>query len=198
MNDSHISEPLALAQLLLDVERLAILGVLARQPASLPTLLELTSLRGNILQRHLNRLAGAGLVQEYKHLEETLFRLDRDRVHLLARELGQATHPVTVLPEALLVMEESQRKLAAGYVNRDGSLKELPTSQQRLHAVLTYVVQVFEPGQHYSEKAVNELLKPFFSDTASLRRSLVDFNYLDRERNGSAYWRVEKPARTSA
>jgi len=36
---------------------------------------------------------------------------------------------------------------------------------------------------------VNEILKRFTLDVAMLRRYLVDYRYLDREPNGSQYWR---------
>jgi hypothetical protein len=53
--------------------------------------------------------------------------------------------------------------------------------------VLKYVAHVFEPGVEYPEKQVNELLKRFNEDTASLRRGLVDNGTLQREKG--IYWK---------
>src|SRR6266498_3955989 len=57
--------------------------------------------------------------------------------------------------------------------------------------VLEQVAASFEPGVKYPERAVNAILRAWFSDHASLRRYLVDEELLARE-NG-VYWRVGGP-----
>jgi hypothetical protein len=56
--------------------------------------------------------------------------------------------------------------------------------------ILRYLLKVFEPGQRYPEKQVNELLRRFHPDTAALRRYLVDEKML--ERKDGVYWRVSE------
>jgi hypothetical protein len=58
---------------------------------------------------------------------------------------------------------------------------------KKFQSVLKYVAHVFEPGVEYPEKQVNELLKRFNEDTASLRRGLVDNGTLQREKG--IYWK---------
>ena len=47
----------------------------------------------------------------------------------------------------------------------------------------------FEPGREYSEQETNALLMDghTFADWALLRRSLVDWDYMSREPDGSRY-----------
>jgi hypothetical protein len=47
----------------------------------------------------------------------------------------------------------------------------------------------FEPGVRYAEKEVNTKLLPYFEDTASLRRYMIDNRYLAREKG--IYWKLE-------
>jgi len=68
-------------------------------------------------------------------------------------------------------------------------LKKLPSKQQKLLIVLRRISQEFEPGKIYSEQEVKELLAKIYSDYSTLRRSLVDFGYIKRTRDGSSYWR---------
>ena len=58
---------------------------------------------------------------------------------------------------------------------------------------LAYLATRFEPGVRYREKDVNRLLVDWhtFRDWSMLRRYLVDFAYLEREADGSAYWLAE-------
>ena len=50
-----------------------------------------------------------------------------------------------------------------------------------VHVVLGYVARRFEESRDYEEREVNELLRGFHDDTASLRRYLVDEGMLERE-----------------
>jgi len=47
----------------------------------------------------------------------------------------------------------------------------------------------FTPGAAYTEKEVNLIIKRFNADVSGLRRDLVDAGMLQRERDGSKYWR---------
>jgi hypothetical protein len=50
------------------------------------------------------------------------------------------------------------------------------------------MVTKFQPGTHYTEKQVTTILKEAHEDFATLRRSLVDYGYMRRERGGGDYW----------
>jgi hypothetical protein len=82
------------------------------------------------------------------------------------------------------------KKVIRDYTRRDGSLKTLPAQRKKLEAVLRYVVKAFDVDKRYSEKQVNEILKRYHDDTATLRRELVGFCLMQREGDGGEYWRV--------
>jgi hypothetical protein len=83
-----------------------------------------------------------------------------------------------------------ERKIVQNYLKEDGSLKTIPSQKKKLAIVLKYIAQSFEPGLEYSERQVNEILRNFHEDTASLRRELVGFELMDRARG--VYWRTEE------
>ncbi|MEN9957702.1 MAG: hypothetical protein RIR46_1310 [Actinomycetota bacterium] len=60
---------------------------------------------------------------------------------------------------------------------------------------LERMVSVFEADRRYSEFEVNVALMPFVIDHVFARRLLVEWGYLGRETDGSAYWllRTERP-----
>lgn len=69
----------------------------------------------------------------------------------------------------------------------DGHLRTIPSKQAKLLVVLDHLAQSFELGNVYPETEVNEILRRFHPDVASLRRHLVDYQFLAR-REGF-YWR---------
>jgi len=71
---------------------------------------------------------------------------------------------------------------------RGGRLTSIPTQQSKRLVVLDRVAQEFEPGQHYTERQVNSILRRWFDDTAALRRHLVDHGFMARDHGD--YWRA--------
>ncbi len=82
-----------------------------------------------------------------------------------------------------------------------GGIWELPKALQDRHILFKSMQLQFDVASTYSEAQVNERLSTWMcevapgldSDTANLRRNLVDFRYLSRESDGRAY-RVSREA----
>jgi ArsR family transcriptional regulator len=55
--------------------------------------------------------------------------------------------------------------------------------------ILDYLINAFTVGANYTEKEVNLILAHFHPDTSGLRRDLIHAGMLERERDGSRYWR---------
>jgi hypothetical protein len=70
----------------------------------------------------------------------------------------------------------------------DERLVSIPTKHGKRQAVLNWLAQDFEPGRRYSEAMVNLILGQRHTDTAALRRYLVEDGYLDRA--DGQYWRA--------
>jgi hypothetical protein len=72
---------------------------------------------------------------------------------------------------------------------RDGKITAMPAKRARRRLLLDQVAQAFSPGRHYSEAAVDEVLKAIFDDHCALRRYLVDEAFMSRTGSGT-YWRA--------
>jgi hypothetical protein len=75
---------------------------------------------------------------------------------------------------------------------RKGRLRQIPARQEARLVVLGWLAARFEPGRVYSEPETNALLDGHEIDHATLRRLLVDYGLLARDRTG--YWRPTPPA----
>jgi len=71
---------------------------------------------------------------------------------------------------------------------RDGRLIVIPRRRAARLAVLDVLASEFEPGQRYTEKTVNSVLSRYNPDFCTLRRYLVDEDFMARDEG--AYWRV--------
>lgn len=80
------------------------------------------------------------------------------------------------------------------FVDAGGRLKQWPVKQKLQLLAIAAFAHAIPMGRRFTEREINELLIPHhtFSDPAMLRRYLCDLGYLVRERDGSAYWRIER------
>jgi len=74
---------------------------------------------------------------------------------------------------------------------RDGRIGTMPAKQSRRRELLAEVAQLFEPGVRYSEPTVNGMLLPLHPDFATMRRYLIDEEFMDRA--DGEYWRIGGP-----
>jgi hypothetical protein len=82
----------------------------------------------------------------------------------------------------------NERETIVARFLRDGRLVSFPARRSKRRIVLEHVAQSFEPGRHYSEREVDDILRAFHPDVATLRRYLVDEEFMDRDRG--EYWRA--------
>jgi predicted transcriptional regulator len=171
-----------------DSNRLKIVGLLAQKPYSVEELAALLDLKPSTVSHHLAKLTEAGLVHARAESYYSVYQLNQDVLEEKARSLFSSED----LNAAITDVDRSayDQKVIRDYTRRDGGLKTLPAQKKKLEAVLRYVVEAFEPGKRYTEKRVNEILKGYFHDTATLRRELVGFGLMKREGGGREYWRV--------
>jgi len=85
---------------------------------------------------------------------------------------------------------EYQAVLAKNFA--EGKLRTFKLQEKHRFIVLCELVKKFEFGKIYKEKEVNELIKKAFEDHTFIRRYLVEYQFLGRETDGSAYWRMEE------
>ena len=174
---------------LADANRLKMVGLLAHQPLTVEQLAEMLGLRPSTVSHHLSYLAHAGLVSARADSYYNVYSLEAETFEKLAKSLlARETLPAVA---ANVDIDAYDRKVIRDYSLPDGRLKALPAQRKKFEVILRHVVRVFEPGMHYTEKQVNELLGRFHPDTATLRRELVGYHLLQREGGGGDYWLPE-------
>jgi hypothetical protein len=78
----------------------------------------------------------------------------------------------------------------------DGRIETIPAKHSRRRLLLDQIAQAFEPGIRYPERDVSLFLGGLHPDYASLRRYLVDEEFLTRA--GGQYWRTGGTVRASS
>lgn len=95
----------------------------------------------------------------------------------------------TMLDERYAVTVEEQNKVCKHYFNQKGRLKHFPAKEKKKLIILRAISEFFESGHSYSEQDVNSKLQDIFEDYVTLRRYLIQYGFLKREKDGSLYWK---------
>jgi hypothetical protein len=163
-----MTDPATLVGLLADEDRLRVFSAVALGARTVAEIADRSGLDESEVQAALPRLVTAGLVAQEDGLRVSLEALRAAARHRPERDRGAAD-----------ATADEQRVLRNFVV--DGRLVRLPARQAQKQVVLGYVARRFDESRSYEEREVNDLLRDFHDDTASLRRYLVDEGLLERE-----------------
>lgn len=66
-------------------------------------------------------------------------------------------------------------------------LKSFPSKEKRKIVVLRKILTLFKRDTKYTEKEINEILKPVYADFATIRRYLIEYGFMERTKDCSEY-----------
>jgi hypothetical protein len=173
MDATRLEDLSLLFKALADPARLRILGLLAERPHAGHELANRLALTPPTVSHHMRRLVAARLVDVTPDAQSRIYSLRTDTIRELSSSprSDQNAKPVT---------EENDGVLRAFF---DGPrLRQIPASRKKRVVVLRRLLERFAPGRAYPESEVNDLLREAHDDVATLRRELVDYGFMIRDR----------------
>ena len=188
--EEQVAELLEFFKALADANRLKIVGLLAQDKYTVEQMAEMLNLRPSTVSHHLTRLSKAGLVSARSESYYNVYYLETNTLESMSqRLLAQETFPAVT---ADVDMDAYDRKVINTFCEPDGRIRQFPAQQKKFEVILRHVIRAFEPGERYTEKQVNEILKNYSDDTATLRRGFIEYKMMQREGGGGEYWLTEK------
>lgn len=167
-----------------DENRLKIIALLAHKPHSVEELAANLGVTSATVSHHIQRLVQADLVEGRVQQYYSVYALKPETLRTMAEIFSTPEGIQAATPD--LQLNAYANQVRAEYFVR-GRLKEFPNQLRKRELVLLRLVEEFEPGKRYSEKRVNEILKTFYSDVATLRRELINHKLLVQA--SGFYWR---------
>jgi hypothetical protein len=183
-------------QAMLDPTMLKVIAALHAGERSLPELAQELKVQPSFSHGPLGRLIFLEIVAVRNVDGRLLCRLNHERLRFLNGALQRLSRDLFADKErhaaldADASIDAEDKRVLRGFV-RGERLIQIPAGPERLQPVLRWLAAKFEPGRRYPERELNELLKRHHEDFATLRRSLVDFRYM--ERADGVYWLRETP-----
>jgi biotin operon repressor len=163
-----------LLKVIADESRLRILGLLAERARTGTELAEALGLSAPTVSHHMRKLVESGLVSATADAQRQVYALDS--AFLLHAKRAPAADATPVAGPA-----DDRAKVIRNFFDGE-RLRSIPAKRKQRVIVLQHLLTRFEPGREYPEREVNEILGAAHEDYASLRRELVDYGYLTRDR----------------
>ncbi len=178
-NEDMLEPFVSLASALMDIDRLRIAGRLAQSPANRMELAEATGLSHRELLRQLGLLQYFGVAKlqapaprNPDHL--SIYELADDAFRSARQAMGKLKGRKPRPTDARLLTLET---FMSG-----GKLTAFPKKQEQIVTIMNEIALKFEPEREYKEQEVNVILEEINEDYCTIRRTLVDYGYLSRDK----------------
>lgn len=185
--DEKFEQLLQFFKVLGNKNRLQILGLLANQERNAGELALILGLKEPTVSHHLGLLKELELVGMRAEGNIRVYWLNSKVLERMNRDIFSQKN-LAALVDARKSEETWEEKVLKVFVV-NGRLVAIPAPRKKRRAVLTWLAEQLDPARQYHELELNEWLKQFHEDCASLRRYMVEEQLLIRERN--TYWRPE-------
>lgn len=157
---------------LADETRLRILGLVAERPHTGRQLSDALRVSQPVVSHHVEKLKHAGLLREMREGKERVYGLNRETLTEVAREQ---------LSQAQVEVEDDAARVLRDFFDGE-RLRSIPAQRKKRVVVLRKLLERFDSDREYSEREVNELLGRAHEDVATLRRELVMYGFMERDR----------------
>lgn len=192
---------LVLLKTLADEQRLMMVSLMSEREQTVTELAEQLGISEPTVSHHVRKLHNVGLLNLRMSGTYRYYRLNPRGVEKLRRYISEIDQPITAAQressdvawiEALPFEAAAKKYLRDN--TQDGRLTQLPTKEKNWLIVLRWLATRFEPGMRYTERQVNAILTEIHADYATLRRNLVEYGFMQRQRGGGDYWLVPEDA----
>ncbi|MBP3334003.1 MAG: DUF2087 domain-containing protein [Clostridia bacterium] len=170
-----MKEKLELLKLLADETRLEILNILLKEDSYVEKIACELSLTPATICYHLKKMESAGVVNCSRSQFYIIYSLNREIFDKPLYELIQKDDPI-------IDKEEKYKKEVISHFFKYGKLVQLPTQRKKREIILREIALKFEKDREYEEKEVNEIIHIFHEDHCTIRREMIAFGILTREK----------------
>jgi hypothetical protein len=170
---------------LADPTRIKILILLAGGELNGQVLAEKLSVTPATITHHAAKLREASLINERRDKNTIYFSLN----HYFIKSNSSATENLIYRRVStqgeMDIMDINYTRIKEAVIKNfftsEGKLKHLPVQLKKKLIVLEYIVSRLDKGRKYTEKEINDFIKNFHNDFATIRREFIMHQFMIRE-----------------
>ncbi len=96
----------------------------------------------------------------------------------------------TSIDERYAITEKERDSILSTYFDKDNNMLvgDFPSKEKKKIVILQHIMNEFDVSKKYTEKDINEIIKKFYADYATIRRYFIQYGFLERNTSCTEYW----------
>jgi predicted transcriptional regulator len=164
-----------------DATRIRIVALLAKGPLHGQAIASKLGLTPPTITHHIKKLRETNVIFERRDKNTIYFHLNESVIKQQAKSLSKLIEKKEEEVDALLAQNSERQKVIGNFFSKEGELKIIPAQRKKKLIIFEYMVRGLKPGKKYPEKELNEYIRKFHDDYATIRREFIINHYMYRE-----------------
>ncbi len=164
-----------------DQTRIRLLVLLSsEQPLSGQELAERLGVKPPTISHHISKLKEVSVIYERREKNTIFYFLNE-------KSLKQHTEALFIVlnrsrkEEEAMELQKEKDQILQNFLLPNGMLKTIPAQRKKKLIIFEHIAKNLEIGRKYTEKEINEHIKQFHEDYATIRREFIINHYMYRE-----------------
>ncbi|WP_141431379.1 metalloregulator ArsR/SmtB family transcription factor [Bacillus sp. 03113] len=165
-----------------DPTRIRILRLLANGPLHGQAIAGKLGLTPPTITHHLKKLREINAIYERRERNTIYLYLNKSVISQQAAVLNELIDVKEGQAENMPNMNMEKQKILQSFFSKEGKLISIPAQRKKKLVVLESIVKRLKKGHKYEEKELNEFIKQFHEDYATIRREFIIYHFMYREK----------------
>ena len=161
-----------------DKTRIKIIALLKDGPLHGQALAGKLGLTPPTISHHVTKLREVDIIYQRRDKNTIYFHLNQKKLESMATAIlkigGEEMNELTAT-------DEEKYKIINNFIDDNGRLRNIPAQRKKKLVILEHLIKGLQIGQVYQEKEINEYIKQFHDDYATIRREFIMCHFMTRQ-----------------
>ncbi|AWD68674.1 MULTISPECIES: metalloregulator ArsR/SmtB family transcription factor [Priestia] len=163
-----------------DPTRIRIISLLKNGPFHGQAIAYKLGLQPPTITHHISKLRDVGLVYQRRQGNIIYFYLDSERLEYNSKAILNIGEE-SMENQDSKINNQDKLSIVKNFINSDGTLKQIPSQRKKKNVILAYLIRDLHQGKTYKERDLNEYIKNYHEDYATIRRELIMQHFMYRQ-----------------
>jgi biotin operon repressor len=164
-----------------DPTRIRIVAILAKGPLHGQAIAGKLGLSAPTITHHLKKLRDIHVVYDRRVKNTIYFYLNESLINQQAKVFTELLEKKGEELDEMVDSSIERQKIIGNFFTKDGKLKNIPAQRKKKLIVFEHMIRGLKIGGKYEESLINEFIKQFHDDYATIRREFIINHYMFRE-----------------
>jgi hypothetical protein len=164
-----------------DPARIRIIALLSNGPLHGQAIAGKLGLTPPTITHHLNKLKAINSIYQRRDKNTIYYYVNESVIKQQAKVLINLFDKKEGEMEEMLEMHNEKQKVIENFITKEGKLKNIPAQRKKKLFIFEHIASGLKMGKKYPEKELNEYIKKFHEDYATIRREFIINHFMYRE-----------------